>query len=232
MPLSFILIDENQTSVSQLVELSVKSNQINLVETFDSVKEARKFLQHSAVDFLIIDPNLSNELGFAFIEKEQVNRPIIILSSRTKDAVKAFTIGVFDFILKPLEKERFQKTIDRLGNQSYFIEKKEIILPTKYIDVRCDLMTERIEHEKIDFIEAMGDYVKIVTNERKYVVLMTMKKILTLLPADTFFRCHKSFIINLEKVENYSANEIHLTTKSVPLSRFRTKEFKSLILSV
>ena len=138
MPLSFILIDENQTSVSQLVELSVKFNQINLVETFDSVKEARKFLQHSAVDFLIIDPNLSNELGFAFIEKEQVNRPIIILSSRTKDAVKAFTIGVFDFILKPLDKEKIFNFLDEMefskikkSNNKIFFSKEEINILSK-----------------------------------------------------------------------------------------------------
>ena len=232
MPLSFILIDENETSCAQLVKLATESTRIELIRVFTSLKEATKFLHEATVDFLIIDPNLSNQLGFSFIEKYQAKQPIIILSPRTKDAVKAYSIGVFDFILKPMEPFRFQKTIERLANQSYLLEKKEIILPARYIEVRCDLMTERIEHEKIDFIEAMGDYVKIVTNERKYVVLMTMKKILTLLPTDTFFRCHKSFIINLEKVENYSANEIHLTTRSVPLSRFRTKEFKSLILSV
>lgn len=232
MPLSFIVIDENQTSVLQLVEMAAEFDQIQFVQAFDSIKKVKKFLQHTKVDFLIIDPNMSNELGFSFIEKEQAKAPIIILSPRTRDAVKAYAIGVFDFILKPLEKERFQKSIDRLINQTYFLEKKEIILPAKYIDVRCDLMTERIEHEKIDYIEAMGDYVKIVTQERKYIVLMTMKKILSLLPETIFFRCHKSFIINLEKVENYTSNEIHLTTKSVPLSRFRTKAFKSLILSI
>jgi len=231
MPLSFILIDENETSCTNVAKLAANSNQIKLVKTFSSLKSARKFLQDATVDFLIIDPNLSSELGFSFIEKEQSKQPIVMLSPRTKDAVKAYTIGVFDFILKPIDAQRFEKTIERLTNQGYFIEKKEIILPAKYIEVRCDLMTERIEHEKIDFIEAMGDYVKIETAKRKYVVLMSMKKMLELLPDTTFFRSHKSYIINLQKVNNYTSNEIHLKNKTIPLSRFRSKEFKKLILS-
>jgi two-component system LytT family response regulator len=232
MPLSFILIDENETSCAQLVKLATESTQIELIHVFTSIKEATKFLHEATVDFLIIDPNLSNQLGFSFIEKYQAKQPIIILSPRTKDAVKAYSIGVFDFILKPMEPFRFQKTIERLSNQSYLLEKKEIILPARYIEVRCDLMTERIEHEKIDFIEAMGDYVKIATPKRKYVVLMSMKKILELLPASNFFRSHKSYIINLQKVKNYNSNEINLKNKTIPLSRFRTKAFKELILSI
>ena len=83
-------------------------------------------------------------------------------------------------------------------------------------------MKERILHDVISHIEAMGDYVKIVTDNRKYVVLMSMKKIEELLPKDLFFRTHKSFIVNSKKIENFSAKEVVLKEIKVPLSRFKT----------
>ena len=92
-------------------------------------------------------------------------------------------------------------------------------------------MTEKIQYNSIEYIEAMGDYIKIVTNDRKYVVLMSMKEVNELLPTNSFFRCHKSFIVNLDKIVNYNAKEIALNEKKIPLSRFRKNEFKEVIKS-
>ena len=82
------------------------------------------------------------------------------------------------------------------------LRSKSSFLPRPYIEVRCDLMKERIPHDVISHIEAMGDYVKIVTDNRKYVVLMSMKKIEELLPKELFFRTHKSFIVNVKRLDN------------------------------
>ena len=92
-------------------------------------------------------------------------------------------------------------------------------------------MTERILHENIQFIEAMGDYAKIVTPERKYVVLMTMKKLEEVLPEKRFFRVHKSFIVNAKMVNQFSAREIIVAGMKIPLSRFKKQRFFSFMQS-
>ena len=122
--------------------------------------------------------------------------------------------------------------LKRLKNQEYIIEKERSILPQPYVEVRCDLMKERILHDDISHVEAMGDYVKIVTEERKYVVLMSMKKIEELLPEELFFRTHKSFIVNSKKIENFNAKEVALKKVKIPLSRFKRQAFIAFMQAI
>ena len=102
----------------------------------NEIKKAKKFLKRSNVDIIIIDPNFSNENGFAFIEK-MVDKCLIVLhSARTKDAIKGYDIGVFDFIPKPFSLDRFKLTYKRLNNQLYLDQKQKNILPCPYLEVR------------------------------------------------------------------------------------------------
>lgn len=230
--LSYLLIDENENSCSDIKAITQKTPNVECVYSCSSLDQAEEYLHNGAIDFVLINPNFSKEQIFSKLEKINKIIPVVLTSTRVKDAVKGFDIAAFDFILKPFTKERFNLTIERLIQQDFFQQKKRNTLASTFIEVRCDLMTEKIQHNDIEFIEAMGDYIKIVTDHRKFVVLMSMKKINDILPDNRFFRSHKSFIVNLKKIENYNSKEIILKTKKIPLSRFRKKEFKNLILSI
>ena len=232
MIFKFLYIDEN-VNLQSLTKTSISNHkEAEMLPPLNSIKAASLYLDKHSVDFILIDPNFSNENGYAFIQKNITKHRIILHSSRIKDAVKGFDLGVFDFIPKPFDIDRFNKSIQRLKNQTYLQEKQTILIPKPYLEVRCNLMTERILHDDIHYIEAMGDYVKIVTAQRKYIVLMSMKKINTLLPNQLFYRSHKSFIINSKKIVNYTGKEIILKHKKIPLSRFRKEGFKELILKI
>ena len=206
MSLKYLYLDENpafhETISQQLNELE----KVESLYCFNSIKKAKKHLKEQEVDVIIIDPNFTKENGFSFIEKKVKNHFFILHSARTKDAVKGYELGIFDFLPKPLTFDRFSMTIKRLHQQEYVIEKQRSFLPRPYIEVRCDLMKERILHDDISHIEAMGDYVKIVTENRKYVVLMSMKKIEELLPK----------ISSLEPT-----NHLLLTVKRLKTSRLK-----------
>ena len=227
MSLNFLYIDENlafqETIAQQLNELE----EVETLHCFNSIKKAKKHLLEQEADVILIDPNFAKENGFSFIEKRVKNHFFILHSARTKDAVKGYELGIFDFLPKPFVIDRFSMTLKRLKQQEYVLEKQRSFLPRPYIEVRCDLMKERILHDDISHVEAMGDYVKIVTEKRKYVVLMSMKKIEELLPEDLFFRTHKSFIVNSKKIENFTAKEVVLKKIKVPLSRFKKQAFIS-----
>lgn len=231
MALRLLYIDENsalnETFTQSTTSVIGKEN----IYCCNQLKEANKFLAENSIDIIIIDPNFSNDNGFAFIEKRLEDYLFVLHSARTKDAVRGYDLGLFDFLPKPFTLERFKKTFKRLNNQSYIEEKEKSLLPLPFLEVRCDLMTERILHDKIQFIEAMGDYAKIVTPDRKYVVLMSMKKLEEALPSDRFFRVHKSFIINVELVRQFNAREIEIVGNKIPLSRFKKQRFFSFMAS-
>lgn len=231
MTLSFLLIDENENSSTHIQKCLQGDTRSKLIHHCFSITKAKLFLEKQSVDFILLDPNFTKTPAISSFNSLGITLPVVITSARTKDAIKAYDMGAFDFILKPFTRERFDLTLRRLLQQDYVKEKKNNSQASSFLEVRCDLMTEKIQYNSIEYIEAMGDYIKIVTNDRKYVVLMSMKEVNVLLPTNSFFRCHKSFIVNLDKIVNYNAKEIALSEKKIPLSRFRKNEFKEVIKS-
>ena len=96
--------------------------------------------------------------------------------------------------------------------------------------VRCNLKNEKVTIDTILWIEAMGDYVRIVTHKKKLVILSSMKEFLRRLPSKQFIRTHKSFIVNLDKVQYFKSTSVEIDGQSIPLSRSRKKEFEKTFL--
>ena len=232
MALSCIVLDENVNYLNTLNKFLSEIPDIHKIWCFTSITAAENHIRKTNIDLVLIDPNLSKKSKLKLEQSILLEQVVIFISTKATDAVLAYDIGVFDFILKPLNPSRLQLSLKRLTNLDYSQRKEASRGSQAYLEVRCDLMTQRISYEQISYIEAMGDYVKIVTSKRKYVVLMSMKKIEALLPDNLFFRSHKSFIVNLNKIIQFNLKEIHLEKRIIPLSRFRKQGFQSRIQSL
>ena len=232
MPSNFIIIDENQQHATTAEQHLSKDIAFIFQGTFDTLEKAKDFIQLHPVDLVVMDPNIKQGSAKKFIQKLPQTTKVILHSGRQKDAVNGFEWGVFDFLPKPFKPDRWAITKYRFNNLRYQKEKGLLRLPDNYIEVRCNLMNERILHNKIQYIEAMGDYIRIVTSHKKFVVLMSMKKIESLLPKESFFRIHKSYIINLTKVTQYKGQEVAMGAIKLPLSRFKKEAFKLQLASV
>ena len=114
----------------------------------------------------------------------------------------------------------------RLLTAENFLRSK---LSSKLSSKTQNLKIEKIASSKIKWIEAMGDYIKIITQEKNYLVLSTMKAFIKKLPENQFLRIHKSFIVNLNRVANYSANSVNIDGIDLPLSRNKKKDFRQTI---
>ena len=95
-----------------------------------------------------------------------------------------------------------------------------------FIYFKCSLKSEKVLVNNVKWIESMGDYVKIVTQNKNYVVLSSMKAFISRLPENQFVRIHKSYIINLKKVINHDSNNVFIDGKILPLSRNKKLIFK------
>ena len=108
----FLYIDEN----SALNETFTKSTASLIgngnMYSCHQLKEAKKFLAENPIDVIIIDPNFSNDNGFTFIEKRLDDYLFVLHSARTKDAVRGYDLGLFDFLPKPFSIERFKKPLN------------------------------------------------------------------------------------------------------------------------
>jgi DNA-binding LytR/AlgR family response regulator len=87
--------------------------------------------------------------------------------------------------------------------------------------IRCDLQQREVDITDLLWVEAMGDYVKLVTKTGRVVVLSTMKAMAKKLPGDRFLRIHRSYIVNLEKVDNFTSTRVEINGNHLPMSRSR-----------
>jgi DNA-binding LytR/AlgR family response regulator len=150
------------------------------------------------------------------------------MTEQAEDALRAFDLNLADCISPPFSLERIEQSIARIEQRiklSLSITKKT----NDFIEIKHNLKTEKIAIDQIQWIEAVGDYIKIITHKKKFLVLSTMKDFLTRLPQEQFSRIHKSYIINLKKVINYSSSSVNIENKDFPLSRTQKKQFRLLL---
>ena len=222
MALKFICIDPNIDLCKKTLSTIKKYPGIELVKSFHQLAPAVDFILHHEIDFFLMDPSFSSQEEQAVMHSRIDFSNVIFSSENKADAALGYDLGVVDFIPKPMDFYRFELAISRLIQMRKQKEARE----NTFIEVRCNFKNEKVIVDDIQWIEAMGNYVKIVTPIRKYIILSSMNKIQKLLPEKYFFRTHKSFLINLNKVDRYSTKEIHIGKDAIPLSRLRKKEFQ------
>lgn len=161
--------------------------------------------------------------GFQLIES-LIDQPQIIIASEKSDyALKAFESNVTDYLLGAIEIDRFNMAIDKalkIHTNSNSIDENE---PSIYINF--NQRKKRIRIRDIKWIEAMGDYSKIITDRHVYTVGKGLKKVMDMISSSQMLRIHKSFVVNLDKIQSYSSSSVVIENISLPISRANKQAF-------
>ena len=190
---------------------------LDLIAVCNDALEAQVILTAQHVHLLFLDINLPKLSGINFI-KTLVHSPLIIFTTAYPEfAVEGFELNAVDYLLKPFSFERFlkagNKAIEKLNASTQINNENK----ASFIFLKADKKIHRIELEAIHYIEATGDYMKVITDTGQLVVNETMKKILEELPAGQFIRVHKSFIISRNKIRFIEGNYVQVADKSIPV---------------
>lgn len=225
MKLSYIYIDSNPVDRLHLLQVLKQFSNITLKAEFSDAIRAKEYLNYNAVDFAIVSSELPVYNGFEFVELLKDDIEIVLLTKKPIDAIKSYEKGFTDCLLKPVTFDRFDISLKRLTHK---IECQKVIQEKKEYSVhfKCNFKSEKLSANSIRWVEAMGDYVKVVTNNKNYMVLSTMKSFLDKLPEKQFVRIHKSYIVNLQKVVNFTTKNVNTDGELLPLSRKQKGAFK------
>lgn len=228
MKLNYIIVDPNAIQRLHLIQIFKKIEELEKKAEFSNAVDALNYLKYNRIDLIFLASKLPVYSGFDFLDKLCDPNQVILLTENPKDALKAFELELTDCIAPPYTAERLKQAVSR-AQINIQIHLAQQSTNDQVIEVKCNLKTEKIISSKIKWIEAKGDYIKIVTHEKNYLVLSTMKAFLEKLPENEFLRIHKSFIVNLNKVVNYSANSVNIEGIDLPLSRNKKKDFRHTI---
>ena len=217
MKLRSIIVDDSSMQRIAVAKLVNNHPKLTMVGEYSNAIEAKNGLKNNNIDLIFLDVEMPIINGFDLLESLDNPPQVILITGNPNYALKAFDYDVTDYLHKPISASRFDTSIKRALTKYEQLQK--VTEDDEYIFVKSNLRQRKVVLNDIKWVEALGDYIKLVTTEGNVVILSTMKSFEQKLPQDKFLRVHKSYIVNLEKVEKLNSKSVELDGRQVPLSR-------------
>lgn len=215
-----IIVEDEPLATKVLTEYVAQVPFLELKGSFKDAILATDFLRDNSVDLIFLDIHLPKLKGMAFLKTFTHPPAVIITTAYHQYAVEGFNLNVSDYLLKPFEFERFLVAVSKVAKTSP--EKNSVVDTTvgkDYIFLNVQKKKVKILFSEILYIESQREYVKIVTIKGEYVSKLSTHEIEKLLPSHLFKRIHRSFIVSLEKIASYTADEVEVNGVAIPVGR-------------
>ena len=221
-----IIIDDDKLSRKTLERHIQNRPELKLVGQYEDAVSALPILKNKEVDLVFLDVVMPNMSGIELMKFLEDLPQIIIISEHKEYAVEGFNFNVTDFLTKPITKERFSNAIDKAFERRIFEQVKEDHYQSISVKQRSGYIN--IVTDDILYIEGFGDYVNVILSEgKKVTVLSTIKGMEEQLADFNFKRIHRSYIVNLKKVNKVVENDVFVGNHTIPVSRtYRTSLIK------
>ncbi|QEM12993.1 LytR/AlgR family response regulator transcription factor [Mucilaginibacter rubeus] len=217
------LIVDDEEPARELIKLHLSGlEDFEIVASLGNALDAFVFLQKNPVDLVFLDIQMPKVSGLELARSLQSSPKIILTTAYREYAADAFEMEVFDYLVKPITQERFMKSIARFMH--YWSGKAEIPEPAKdndtaYMFFKVGREQVKIMLRDILYIEGLADYIKVHTKDRSYIASEKLGYMEETLSSNSFVRIHKSFIIAIDKITSFNADQVMLDDKPLPLGR-------------
>lgn len=227
--LNCIVVDDSKTSRRAVANLIAGHNNLVLSAMYRNAVDALDDMQQNEIDLIFLDIEMPLMDGFEFLNKLQNPPQVILFCDKSEYALKAFEYDITDYLKKPIDRPRFNMAVRRaVVNYLYKKENAE----REYINVKTNLQNKKIFIDQINFIEGLGDYIRLATAKGNHLILTTMKSFLKKLPQNKFMRVHNSYAINTNKVDQFNSRTVEIGGKEIPVSRKKSEDLKKMLIHV
>ena len=230
-----IAIDDEPLALQQLAAYIKKTPFLELVAQCQSALEARQFLEQDTVDAIFCDINMPDLNGMDFVKSLQAPPLIVFTTAYSEYAVEGFKVNAVDYLLKPFGMQDFQRAANRLRERAQEVSGFRFLRLAKRqrrLQVSgSDSPVVKVTISDIRYIEGMSEYLKIfIEGEAKPIVtLLSMKKMEEKLP-ENFMRIHRSYIVNLTKIQEINKNRIIMDAETfLPIGDMYKETFQKYI---
>ena len=241
MKITCIAVDDEPLALDIIKKYTEKIPFLSLTKTFDNAIDVIEFLKNNSVDLIFLDIEMEELTGIQLLKVLTIKPKIILTTAYDSYALKGYEFDVSDYLLKPFSFERFFKSVTKVYEQvllekgheikSEHNEIKSIHPEEDYFFVKTEFRFQKVSYADILYIEGQGDYLAIVTVHGKIMTLQNFSKIENILPPSRFIRVHKSYIVQLNRIEKIEKSRIKIGDKSLPISDTYKKDFFKLLES-
>ncbi|HEY4338201.1 MAG TPA: LytTR family DNA-binding domain-containing protein [Puia sp.] len=227
MKLSCIIVEDIQIAADFLRKFCEKSDLVEVKGHFLNVADALDFLDQEKVDLLFLDIEMPGATGFDLLDRLTYSPRIILTTSKTEYAFNAFQYHVDDYLKKPFTYKRFQEAIEKLHQKTAAatpppapIQPAAPLVPdTDFLFIKAEDKLIKLKKDDILFLESMRDYVKFVTQGKNYITYSTLKNMEEKLIGPNFLKVHRSYIVNITKIDDIRGNTIYLLGNQIPIGK-------------
>ncbi|EFI16483.1 two-component system response regulator protein [Bacteroidetes oral taxon 274 str. F0058] len=230
--LQCLVVDDEPIARQGIMDLIQRTDFLHITASCASAMEAIRFVETNKIDVIFLDINMPSMNGLEMLDKMKSPPIVIITTAYSEYAIEGYRLQVADYLLKPIEYNRFRQAALKalqIYRQRNIVEQQDNV-EDRYIYVRQEGGFLRILQQDILYIRSMENYVNIKLTDRQFIVHTTMQSIEKVLDTNRFFRIHRSFLVNVRRIESISGGRVIIDGHSLPLSRRRKEELlKSIV---
>lgn len=227
MKLKCIITDDEPIARKGLQSYVERINFLELVGVCEDAIQLNNQLKSQQADLLFLDIEMPYMTGIELLNSLSNPPKVIITSAYAEYAIKGYDLEVSDYLLKPISFDRFLKAVNKVYDQ---LLSSQTPVVRDYLFVKTSLKLEKIRFNDMRFIEGVENYVAIYTSEGKIITHTTLRTILQKLPPERFVQVHKSYLVNIDKIDSIEGNLLGIGKNKIPLSRTYKETALEIIL--
>lgn len=229
-----IAIDDEPLALQLVAGYIEKTPGLELIGKFDNPLDAFEFMNNESVDLIFVDIQMPDLNGLEFTKAINKGPKVIFTTAFEKYALEGYKLNVVDYLLKPFSYDEFFTAVQKAVNLirlEHKHQEEQIETNNEFLFLKSEYKIRRINFNDILYVEGLKDYVKVyIKNEPKPVLsLTTMKLLESKLPETKFMRVHRSFIVNLDKVEIIERSRIVFGKEYIPVSDQYKDKFQEFL---
>jgi DNA-binding LytR/AlgR family response regulator len=228
-----IILEDNPQDLELIQWYITRDNYLELKASFTSVPDALSYINKFAPPLIFMDIDMPVMKGIDLYKKLSYHPICIFVTAHSEYALESYETQAFDFILKPLTANRFNRCIKRLEEYEQLKQRADLydtLFEVQSIMIKEGTVMHRVPLNDIVYIEALNDYSKVVTKTRSYITLSKLKHFLDKLPANDFLRIHRSYAIAKQAIEKISGNELFIAGQQLPIGKTYRLNLKQELL--
>ena len=231
--ITVIAIDDEPLALQLVVDYIQKTPDLMLAGQFENPLEAAQYISKNPIDIVFTDIQMPGLNGVEFT-RSMVNGPVVIFTTAfSKYAIEGFKLDIADYLLKPFTYEEFLTSVHKAERmiRSNTKPADDVLSNSEFLFLKSDYKIKRINFQNILYFEGLKEYVKVYTmlSDIPILSLSSLKTLELKLPADKFMRVHRSFIVNLEKIETIDRSRIVFGKKYIPVGDQYKEKFQEFL---
>ncbi len=234
VPIEYIIIDDNPLDQMMVKSMAADYAILQHTGTFSSSTEALGAIGLLKPNLIFLDIDMPDTTGIELLRTIRDIVPMAVFVTSFSDfAISGFELSALDYILKPLNEERFAKCMKRVIE---FWEMKckstayDVLIEKDTITIKQGHDKRRLSMSEIIYLEAMHDYTKIYTERKSYITIGALSNFLQQVPADYFLRVHRSYAVAGNKITEIKKNEVLCEKVSIPIGKTYRQAISNLKL--